>query len=261
MTIHDNAPLLTVRNVRKNYGGKAVLHDVSFELKKGECLGIVGESGSGKSTLARCLLTLSGWDEGEIAFRGEPLAKASRAKLMQVRPQMGAVFQNPAASLNPRLRIIDSLLEPLDQRRGFRPAILDGVPPGREAAAAALLELVRLPASTMGSYPHELSGGQKQRIAIARAISSAPAFLVLDEPTASLDMTTQAAVLDLLKDLRKELSLSCLFISHDLAAVHFMSDETMVMRNGHIVDRFRNNELFDDVRHDYTKLLLEVFQE
>ncbi|MBT2292165.1 ABC transporter ATP-binding protein [Paenibacillus albidus] len=252
--------IIRVTNLHKSYSaGQPVLHSVSFRLVEGECLGIVGESGSGKSTLARCLLTLMNWQSGEIQFDGVELKGLGKKKLFQARAKMSAVFQNPAAALNSRLRILDSLMEPLDQRKGFIPSFIKEQTAGRLDMAKALLELVGLPTEYLVKYPHQLSGGEKQRVTIARAISTEPAFIVLDEPTASLDVTTQSVILNLLKDLQESLGLSYLFISHDLAAVHFMSDRIIVMKNGHMLDEFSKDQLFDEQRHGYTKKLLEVF--
>ncbi|MDT3426282.1 ABC-type glutathione transport system ATPase component [Paenibacillus forsythiae] len=253
--------IINVVNLHKSYtDAHPVLHSISFHLTEGECLGVVGESGCGKSTLARCLLTLTGWQSGEIYFDGLRLSGMGNRELREARSRMSAVFQNPASALNPRLPILDSLMEPLDERKGFVPSFLAGERPARRLEVAeALLATVGLSADALFKHPHELSGGEKQRIMIARAISTEPAFIVLDEPTASLDVTTQSVILNLLKDLQETLSLSYLFISHDLAAVHFMSDRIMVMRSGHILDEFSKSRIFDEQRHHYTKLLLEVF--
>lgn len=237
-----------------------VLHSISLHLVQGECLGIVGESGSGKSTLARCLLTLTDWDSGDIYFHNQHLKSLGKRKLREARSHMGAVFQNPTAALNSRLRIIDSLMEPLDQRKGFLPSFIKkNMGTARKDIAAELLRIVGLPADYLAKYPHELSGGEKQRVTIARAISTEPSFIVLDEPTASLDVTSQSVILNLLKDLQENYGLSYLFISHDLAAVHFMSQRIIVMKNGHILDSFPKDQTFDVNRHKYTKLLLDVF--
>lgn len=254
--------VIRAEGLRKTYNGSlTALHGVSLTIAPGECLGIVGESGSGKSTLARCLLTLQPVDGGEIRFEGRPVQALRGPQLRPVRMRMGAVFQNPAAALNPRLRITESLMEPLDQAgTGSAPSFLANRGRlDRVGIAAALLKLVGLPAGYLRAYPHELSGGEKQRVLIARAISTEPALIVLDEPTASLDVTTQSAVLNLLKDLQERLRLSYLFISHDLAAVHFMSHRVMVMKEGAMVDTFAGGELFAAQRHPYTKQLLEVF--
>ncbi|MDQ0195636.1 ABC transporter ATP-binding protein [Paenibacillus wynnii] len=253
--------IIRVHELSKSYlKDIPVLHSISLNLTQGECLGIVGESGSGKSTLARCLLTLSDWDSGAIYFHNQHLKSLGKKKLREARLRMGAVFQNPTAALNSRIRIIDSLMEPLEQRKGFLPTFIkknNGT--DRKDIAAELLQIVGLPSEYLSKYPHELSGGEKQRVTIARAISTEPSFIVLDEPTASLDVTTQSVILNLLKDLQENYGLSYLFISHDLAAVHFMSQRIIVMKNGHILDSFPKAQTFDTNRHKYTKLLLDVF--
>ncbi|UOE57374.1 dipeptide/oligopeptide/nickel ABC transporter ATP-binding protein [Bacillus sp. CMF12] len=253
--------VLVAKNIIKQYSsGQKAVDQVSFILKKDECLGIVGESGSGKSTLARCLLALEKVDQGEIWFKDKTLHTASKEDLRSIRRGIQAVFQNPAASLNPKLRIIDSLMEPLDFQKSIQPSFLKGIRHHREKAAEHLLEMVKLPSKYLTIYPHELSGGEKQRVTIARAISIEPSLIILDEPTASLDVSIQAKILDLLKALQQQIGVSYLFISHDLAAVNFMSDRIMVMKQGKIVDEFSNYDLFSEKRDSYTKELLNVFE-
>lgn len=253
--------IVIAENLSKQYlsGQKAVDH-VSLVIHKGECLGVVGESGSGKSTLARCLLQLEKIDEGEVWLNGKPLHQATKKNLHIMRQEVQAVFQNPTASLNPKLKIIDSLMEPLDFQKNVQPAFLKEFRHNRKKAAEYLLQMVNLPVKYLSAYPHELSGGQKQRIIIARAISTQPSLIILDEPTASLDVSIQAKILNLLKDLQEELGLSYLFISHDLAAVNFMSDRIMVMKNGQVVDECNKHDLFSKDRHMYTQRLLNVFE-
>ncbi|ANY69082.1 hypothetical protein BBD42_23310 [Paenibacillus sp. BIHB 4019] len=231
--------LLVAQNLIKTYPkgkGIKVLDQVSFTLKAGECLGLVGESGSGKSTLARCLMLMEPLDEGELQFQQMPLHKRKAVARSYISGRIQTVFQNPAASLNPRLTIVDSLMEPLDIFKDKAPAFLGDSRYKRDEAAALLLDMVGLPASVMRQYPHELSGGQRQRACIARAISIAPDFIILDEPTASLDMIIQAQILKLLQRLQQQLGFACLFISHDLAAVQLMCSRIMVLENGKIID-------------------------
>ncbi|RGL30491.1 ABC transporter ATP-binding protein [Paenibacillus polymyxa] len=252
--------VVTVSGLTKAYtGGKTVLHDVTLSVLPGECQGVVGESGSGKSTLARCILTLDPFDQGELRLDGQSIRGLKRSELKRIRSRLGAVFQHPSAALNPRLTILQSLLEPLDQLKCYVPSFMAGLPSGRRNIAEQLLGMVKLPASYLDKFPHQLSGGEKQRVTIARAISTEPDFIVLDEPTASLDVTTQATVLNLLKDLQDEFGLAYLFISHDLAAVHFMSDRIMVMKDGRVLEHFSKESLFHSDRHPYTQSLLEVF--
>ncbi|MGG4145453.1 ABC transporter ATP-binding protein [Paenibacillus algorifonticola] len=227
--------MLSAQNLVKTYPqGIKALDQVSFTLKAGECLGLVGESGSGKSTMARCLMLMEPLDEGELLFQQMPLHKRKAAARSFINGRIQTVFQNPAASLNPRLTIVNSLMEPLDVFKDKTPAFLGDSRYKRDEAAALLLDMVGLPASVMRQYPHELSGGQKQRVCIARAISIAPDFIILDEPTASLDMIIQAQILKLLQRLQQQLGFACLFISHDLAAVQFMCSRMMVLERGKI---------------------------
>ncbi|HWO96095.1 MAG TPA: dipeptide/oligopeptide/nickel ABC transporter ATP-binding protein [Bacillus sp. (in: firmicutes)] len=253
--------VLRAEDVTKRYScGHKAVDRVSLDIKKGECLGLVGESGSGKSTLARCLLMLEKIDGGEIRLNGKVFHQLSKNERRSMRKEIQAVFQNPAASLNPRLKIIDSLMEPLDVQNSATPSFLRGFCHERRKAAETLLKMVGLDSHDLDSYPHELSGGQKQRVSIARAISIEPSLVILDEPTASLDVSIQAKILNLLKDLQQELGLSYLFISHDLAAVNFMSQRIMVMQRGRVVDEFHNEHLFSENRHPYTKELIHMFE-
>ena len=257
---YEERKILQVKEVDKIYaGGNHAVKQVSFDIFEGECLGLVGESGSGKSTLARCLLTLDRIDSGEIWLNEQPLHQMKSSELRQARQKMQVVFQNPTGSFNSKISMKDSLLEPIRCQKKACPSFLGESSLREDKIAERLMELVHLPSSCLNRFPHELSGGQKQRVAIARAISVEPSLIVLDEPTASLDVSIQARVLNLLKDLQDELGLSYLFISHDLSAVHFMSERLIVMKDGNIVDRSSRKELFEPERHDYTKSLIEVF--
>ena len=208
--------LLTIKSMVKTYRkGSRALDGVSFTVKTGECLGLVGESGSGKSTLARCLLQLEETDAGETWFQGVPLHERNSVSSRLIRDHHQAVFQNTSAALNPRLKVIDSLMEPLDQLKNKIPSFLGDSKLSRIQVAERLLSLTGLSRGVLNQYPHELSGGQKQRVSIARAISIEPTFIVLDEPTSSLDTIIQAEILNLLKDLQEELGFSYLFISHE----------------------------------------------
>lgn len=251
--------LLTVKEVTKTFkSGKLALNNVSFHLNKGECLGLVGESGCGKSTLARCLLRVEKIDSGSIYFHGEAIEKLDERRLHPYRKKIQIVFQNPSAALNPKLKIKDSLIDPFEQ---FHHSLnLNHFSyTSKEQFVHQLLDAVELPSELANRYPHELSGGQRQRVTIARAISIEPELIVLDEPTASLDVISQKAVLTLLTELRETLNLSYLFISHDLAAVSQMSQRIMVMKSGKIVDQFNEKHLFSQDRHSYTKELVSIF--
>lgn len=252
--------LLELNNVSKTYkNGDAVLKNINFSLEKKECVGLVGESGCGKSTLARCILQLASVDEGEILFNGMALQNKTERNLRPYRRDIQTVMQNPATSLNPKLKIRESLLDPYYQYGAQ--AVLRHFQYTNEADfVKQLMEAVELPLALADRYPHELSGGQKQRITIARAISLEPALVVLDEPTSSLDILSQASILQLLDGLREQLELSYLFISHDLSAVNEMSQKILVMKDGSIVDRFKKEELFLESRHSYTKELISLYQ-
>lgn len=253
-------PVLAVTGLKRTYAGadRPAVDEVSFVLSRGECLGLVGESGCGKSTLARCLLRIEKADSGSIMLGGTDITRLSPRSLHSYRRRIQIVFQNPAAALNPKLKIADSLIDPY-QQLGRDAGLSRFTYTSKEAYVRQLLEAVELPAELAGRYPHELSGGQRQRVTIARAISIEPDVIVLDEPTASLDVISQGAVLELLTGLRHSLGLSYLFISHDLAAVHRMSQRIMVMRDGRIVDGFGADDLFAESRHPYTKELLSIF--
>ncbi|MBB3111383.1 peptide/nickel transport system ATP-binding protein [Paenibacillus phyllosphaerae] len=252
--------VLEVSHIYKKYGhGADVLQDVSFTMEKKQCLGLVGESGCGKSTLARCLLHIEPIDQGSILFENTPLHNKSQRSLRPYRRHIQAVLQNPSAALNPKLKIIDSLLDPYRQFGGQAKLNHFHYTSARNFASQ-LLEAVELPASLAERYPHELSGGQKQRVTIARAISIEPAILILDEPTSSLDVLSQASVLRLLNGLREQLGTSYLFISHDLSGVYAMSQRIMVMQGGKIVDHFEKEELLASDRHPYTQELIAMFE-
>ena len=226
----------------------------SFRLRKGHTLGIVGESGSGKTTLGLALLRLhdpnGGPTGGRALFDGRDLLALSRSELLPIRRRLQVVFQNPYASLNPRFTVAQTLVEPMAIHRIGR----DGA--DRLARAAALLGRVGLDAGALGKYPHEFSGGQRQRIAIARCLTLDPEVLVLDEAVSALDVSVQAQVLNLLKDLQDELGLAYLFISHDLAVVRFMADEVLVMKNGDVVEQAGVEEILERPQQEYTRRLI-----
>ncbi len=226
----------------------------SFRLCRGNTLGVVGESGSGKTTLALALLRLhepsGGPTGGRVLFEGRDLLTLARRELLPVRRRIQVVFQNPYASLNPRFTIGQTLVEPMAIH-----GLGDGAA-GRQARARELLAKVGLEDSAMARYPHEFSGGQRQRIAIARCLSLEPEVLVLDEAVSALDVSVQAQVLNLLKDLQDELGLAYVFISHDLAVVRFMADEVLVMRDGEVVEQAGVEDILDRPAHEYTRKLM-----
>lgn len=242
-----------LEGVCKTYlNGCKALQNVDLVINKGNCLGLVGESGSGKSTLARCLLTLEKIDEGEIWLFGQHIKKLKAEELKKIRSYIQVVFQNPKESFNSKLTMYDSLLEPIRMQRKYTKS-------EEEKMVLYLLDKVQLDKSCLYRYPRELSGGECQKLAIARAISVEPKLIVFDEPTASLDAYVQTAILKLLKDLQKELSLSYIFISHDLSVINYISNCIAVMQSGRILEKFLANDLMSSDRHPYTKQLVKLF--
>lgn len=253
--------LLEVENLTKKFtlskklfGQKeellAVDH-VSFSLDQGKTLGIVGESGSGKSTLARCIIGLYQEVQGKILFDGQDLVTMSKKDFRRVRPRIQMVFQDPYSSLNPRFSAGNMILESLRNM----PGKIQGDPRER---VKETMELCGLSSNYYNRYPHEFSGGQRQRISIARALVTQPDLVILDEPTSALDVSIQAQIIDLLKDLQKEFSLTYLFISHDLAVVANLCHDVAVMEKGKIVERGSRDEIFIRPQEDYTKKLLRA---
>ena len=223
---------------------------VNFQLRRGHTLGVVGESGSGKTTMGLTLLRLHEPTGGQVIFDGRNLLELGDAERQQMRRRIQIVFQNPYASLNPRFTIGQTLIEPM---------AIHGVGANtaeREARAQALLAKVGLDARAFGKYPHEFSGGQRQRVAIARCLTLDPEVLVLDEAVSALDVSVQAQVLNLLRDLQDELGLSYVFISHDLAVVRFISDEVLVMKDGEVVEQASASQILAAPQQEYTRRLL-----
>lgn len=218
----------------------------SFEIEKGETVGLVGESGSGKTTLGKAILRLIEPKSGEVWYKDKNLLQLNKQSLRQRRKDLQIIFQNPYASLNPRATVGSSIMDALDIKD--RNTAID--------TAKTLLEKVGMEATHFGRYPREFSGGQRQRIAIARALATDPKFIVCDECVSSLDVSIQAQILNLLKDLQEELQLSYLFISHDLSVVRFMSDRILIMNKGEIVERGEADAIFDAPQHPYTKSLM-----
>jgi peptide/nickel transport system ATP-binding protein len=225
---------------------------VDFDIKRGETLSLVGESGCGKSTVARLVVGLYRPSRGSISFQGDDMAAMSRGRLGVLRRRFQMIFQDPYASLNPRWRVADIIAEPIRAH-----GLVQGAAAIR-SRVDELLRQVRLAPADGEKYPHEFSGGQRQRISIARALSSNPEFLVCDEPTSALDVSVQAQILNLMKDLQRELGLTYLFISHNLAVVYHISDRVGVMYLGRVVELAPARELFRRPRHPYTRMLLDA---
>lgn len=244
--------LLEVRGLRVELGGHVVLHDIGFEISPGEILGLVGESGSGKSTLARALLRLIPAARGTVLWRGTNLLTCPSGELRRRRRELQIIFQDPLASLDPRMSVGEILAEPLQI---FEPALSARE---RRGCIAAMLARVGLAAEAAQRYPHEFSGGQCQRIGIARAMLLEPKLLVCDEPVSSLDVSIQGQIVNLLSDLQRELGTAMLFISHNLAVVRHLSRRVMVMQAGRIVEVADRDALFAAPAHPYTKALLEA---
>lgn len=241
-------PLLEVRDLSVRFGKlRPVLNGLSLTIGQGECLGVVGESGSGKSTLGKAILQMLPYD-GAVRLAEQDFANLRGSALRAARRQVQVVFQDPRESLNPQLRIGDIVAEPLRLAGMARAAALAQVP--------ALLTDVGLNPALMARHPRQLSGGQAQRIAVARALAASPALLVLDEPSSALDVSTQALLLNLLRDLSRKRGLSCLLISHDFAVVSFLADRIAVLREGRIIEVNDTSSLLAAPREAYTKELI-----
>lgn len=261
--IVESETILDVKNLYKIYESskgifkkthsvvKAV-NDVSFQISKGETLGLVGESGCGKTTLSRMLLGLIPASEGQILFKGKDLCTLSKSEMRDMRKEMQIIFQDPYSSLNPKHTIGDSIMEPMMTFGLFESR------KQREQRATELLEKTGLGSEHLSRYPHEFSGGQRQRIVIARALACEASFIVCDEAVSALDVSVQAQVLNLLNDLKRDFSLTYLFISHDLSVVYHISDRIMVMNKGTVEEIGTYNEVFLQPKSEYTKRLLEA---
>ncbi|MFT4210945.1 MAG: ABC transporter ATP-binding protein [Microbacterium sp.] len=242
-------PLLSVRELSAAHGDRTVLHGIGFDLDGGECLALVGESGSGKSTLARCLIGLHDRHSGRILLHGEQVPTRARRRRTELRRAFQYVFQSPHSSLNPRRTVRDIVAQPYniffshDRRE-------------TAAAVAEVLDRVGLPARAAGLTPRDLSGGERQRVAIARSLICRPDVLICDEVTSALDVSIQAAVVDLLAGLQRERDMSMLFVTHNVALVRQIADRVLVMNQGRIVESGRTAEVLDRPREDYTQRLI-----
>jgi len=246
---------LEVRNLKKYFENRAgMLHavdDVSFTIDKGKTLGVVGESGCGKTTLGRTLVQLIRKTSGEIFFEGKEVSDPRKKELKALREKMQIIFQDPYSSIDPRMSVSDSIMEPL---------IIQGklTKPDRRAEVRSLMDTVGLASRLENSYPHELDGGRRQRIGVARALALKPKFIVCDEPVSALDVSIQAQIINLMLDLQEDLGLSYMFVTHDLSVVNYISDDIMVMYLGNMVEKSPADELFRNPLHPYTKALLSA---
>jgi len=236
-------------------GTVRAVEDVSFEIEAGEVLGLVGESGSGKTTIGQAMLRLIEPTAGRILFRGEDITTLSGSALKPFRRQAQPVFQDPFGSLNPRMTVEAIIAEPL---------IVHGIGRGREERRTkiiALLDQVGLPGGSLTRYPHQFSGGQRQRIAIARALAVEPALIIADEPVSALDVSIQAQIINLLRELQQRLKVAMLFIAHDLAVVEYISDRVIVLYLGRIMEVGPAKSLIGAPKHPYTEALISAVPE
>ena len=260
--LQNKAKLVEVKNLKKYFpirkglfsqisGHVRAVDDVSFDIFKGETLGLVGESGCGKTTVGRTLIRLLNPTEGSILFDGKDISTLSRKSLLPYRPRMQIIFQDPYSSLNPRMTVGNMLSEVLH--------VHNIVPKSEvEREVFRLLDVVGLPKAHATRYPHEFSGGQRQRIGIARALSVKPELIVCDEAVSALDVSIQAQVINLLKDLQKEYNLTYLFIAHDLSVVEYISNRVAVMYLGKIVEIADSKRLYSNTMHPYSKALMSA---
>lgn len=248
--------ILEVNHLKKYFKtSKGMLHavdDISFTLERGKTLGVVGESGCGKSTLGRSILRLVEPTSGEVIFDGRNIIPYKANEMRKMRQEMQIIFQDPFSSLDPRKMVYESISEPIIKHRIIteKSAI--------EKRVKELMDTVGLAERLYNSYPHELDGGRRQRIGIARALALNPKFIVCDEPVSALDVSIQAQIINLLKELQKDMGLTYIFITHDLSVVKHLSDEIIVMYLGKIVEKAPSRELFNNPIHPYTKALLSA---
>ncbi|NLX62686.1 MAG: ATP-binding cassette domain-containing protein [Tissierellia bacterium] len=250
-------PLISVRNIKKYFDvgkGKTLkaVDGISFDIYPGETFGLVGESGCGKSTAGRTIIRLYEPTDGEVYFNGENIYKLSRSEMNRVRRDFQMIFQDPYASLNPRMPVEDIIAEPLDIHKAYKSQ------KERRDRVIELLKLVGLNEEHAQRFPHEFSGGQRQRIGIARALALNPKFIVCDEPISALDVSIQAQIVNLLKELQKDFGLTYLFIAHDLSMVRYISDRVGVMYLGHMMELATSEELYSEPIHPYTQALLSA---
>lgn len=250
--------LLRVVDLKKYFSTPhGMLHavdKVNFTLGKGQTLGVVGESGCGKSTLGRAILRLHEPTSGEVWFKGRNILELKPEEMKEMRKDMQIIFQDPFASLNPRMTVFETIAEALIIQHVFKPSEKEAL----RKRCLELMEMVGLAERLINTYPHELDGGRRQRIGIARALALNPSFIVCDEPVSALDVSIQAQILNLLQDLQEELDLTLLFITHDLSVVKHLSDDIAVMYLGQMIEKAPSKKLFANPLHPYTKALLSA---
>ena len=234
---------------------RPILQDIDLQVAAGECVALVGESGSGKTTLARTAMRLYTPQQGDIVFGGREITHMDEVQLRPLRARMQMIFQDPLSALNPRRRVADIVVQPLLSYGRLGPSPARAL---RDEAARALLAQVSLPPEFASRYPHELSGGQRQRVGIARAIALQPDLIVADEIVSGLDVSTQARILLLLRDLRTRLNMGMIFVTHDLSVVRVLCDRVVVMRAGRIVEQGPTDAVFANPQNPYTRALLDA---
>ena len=248
--------ILEVRGLKKYFdtpkGKLLAVDDVSFSVERGRTLGIVGESGCGKSTTGRSILRLIEPTAGEVIFEGRDITKISKEEMRKLRKEMQIIFQDPFSSVDPRMSVGSIIAEPMVINKIYSNKA------DMEKRIAELMEIVGLAPRLINSYPHELDGGRRQRIGIARALALNPKFIICDEPVSALDVSIQAQILNLLKNLQNEYGLTYIFITHNLSVVNHFSDDIAVMYLGRLVEKAPSVELFDNPIHPYTKALLSA---
>lgn len=256
--LEEKKELLRVEHLKKYFTTpKGTLHavdDVNFSIRAGETLGVVGESGCGKSTMGRAILRLHEPTAGKVYFEGNDILGYNKKQLKELRKDMQIIFQDPFASLNPRMTVSEAIIEPL---------LVQGIYKSSERAAIIsrvdeIMNLVGLAKRLVNTYPHELDGGRRQRIGIARALAVNPKFIVCDEPVSALDVSVRSQILNLLKDLQRDLNLTYLFISHDLSVIEYICDRVVVMYLGKVVELASSDQLFAAPMHPYTQALLSA---
>lgn len=251
-----STPILEVRNLKKYFKTpRGILHavdDISLTIEKGKTLGIVGESGCGKSTTGRVVLRLLEPTSGQILFNGTDIAKLKKSQLHKMRKEMQMIFQDPFSSLDPRKTVNQIISEPIIEYKIIKDKT------DLEKRVLELMETVGLAERLINTYPHELDGGRRQRVGIARALAMEPQFIVCDEPVSALDVSIQAQILNLLKNLQKKMELTYIFITHDLSVVNYFADDIAVMYLGQLVEKAPAEELFANPAHPYTKALLSA---